>query len=223
VYELPFGRGRKWGSGVGGWTNTLIGGWEFNGVLRTQSGDRFNFGAFRLVGVSEDEFKKLFKFYKTTDSAGLERIYMFPQDFIQQSIIALTGSDPTHATGYANGKVPTGSYLAPASGTDCVQYLAGQCPGTALTRIVQGPWYFRTDMSFVKRFDTGKRTWIEARMDIFNVFDNVNFVATTRGANPGGTPGNSLSSWEVNSAATDLSAAQDPGGRITQFSLRFTW
>jgi hypothetical protein len=27
----------------------------------------------------------------------------------------------------------------------------------------------------------------------------------------------------VNQAATDLSAAQDPGGRITQFSLRFTW
>jgi hypothetical protein len=60
-------------------------------------------------------------------------------------------------------------------------------------------------------------------MDIFNVFDTVNFVATTRGANPGDTPGNSLSSWEVNTAATDLNAAQDPGGRITQFSLRFTW
>ncbi len=90
------------------------------------------------------------------------------------------------------------------------------CPGTALTRIVEGPWFFRADMSFVKRFDTGKRTSIEARMDIFNVFDNVNFVATTRN-------GSSLSSWEVISAATDLNAAQDPGGRITQFSLRFTW
>jgi hypothetical protein len=97
------------------------------------------------------------------------------------------------------------------------------CPGTALTRIVDGPWFFRADMSFVKQFNTGKGTRIEARMDIFNIFDNVNFVATTRGANPGAAPGSSLSAWEVNAAATDLNAAQDPGGRITQFSLRFTW
>jgi hypothetical protein len=95
--------------------------------------------------------------------------------------------------------------------------------------MVDGPWFFRADMSFVKQFNTGKGTRIEARMDIFNVFDNVNFVATSRGANPGtaaGTtnaPGSTLSAWEVNAAATDLSAAQDPGGRITQFSLRFTW
>jgi len=216
VYELPFGRGKKWGSGVGRWMDTLIGGWEYNGVLRTQSGDRFNYGGYRLVGVSEDEFKNMFKFYKEKDSQGLERIYMFPQDFLQQSIIALYRTDPTHPSGYANGILPTGRYLAPASGTDCVQYLSAQCPGTALTRIVDGPWFFRADMSFVKRFDTGKGTRIEARMDIFNIFDNVNFVATTRN-------GSSLSSWEVVSAATDLSAAQDPGGRITQFSLRFMW
>jgi hypothetical protein len=229
VYELPFGRGRHWGSDASGWKQQVVGGWEFNGVLRTQSGDRFNFGGFRLVGVSEKDFKKLFKFYKETDSAGLPRVYMFPQDFITQSIIALTRTDPTHPTGYANGIVPTGRYLAPASGPDCVQYLQGQCPGTTLARIVQGPWYFRTDISVVKRFNTGKSTWIEARMDIFNVFDNVNFIATGRGANPStvpgltDAPGSSLSAWEVNSAATDLSAAQDPGGRITQFSLRFTW
>jgi hypothetical protein len=223
VFELPFGRGRKWGGSATGVKNGLIGGWEANGVFRTQSGDRFNYGNFRLVGLSEQEFAKLFKFYHVTDAAGLERLYMFPQDFIKQSIIALTGTDPTNPTGYANGIVPTGQYLAPASSPDCVQYLNAMCPGTRLTRIVEGPWYVRTDMSFAKRFESGKGTRIEARMDIFNVFDNVNFVATTRGANPGGTPGSALSSWEVNAAATDLNAAQDPGGRITQFSLRFTW
>jgi hypothetical protein len=230
VYELPFGRGKKWGSGASTLNDMLIGGWEFNGVMRTQSGDRFNYGGFRLVGVSEEEFADLFKFYRVKDSAGLERLYMFPQDFIEQSIIALTRTDPTHPSGYANGNVPTGRYLAPASGPDCVQFQPGFCPGTRLTRIVEGPWYFRTDVSFAKRFNTGKGSRIEARMDLFNVFDNVNFVATSRGANPnantvGATnaPGSSLSAWEVNQAATDLNAAQDPGGRITQFSLRFSW
>ena len=122
VYELPFGQLRRWGAGASGWKNALIGGWEFNGVLRTQSGDRFNYGNFRLVGLSEDEFADLFKFYKVKDAAGLERIYMFPLDFVQQSIVALTGLDPTHPSGYANGVLPTGKYLAPASGPDCVQY-----------------------------------------------------------------------------------------------------
>ena len=224
-YELPFGQGKKWGSGVSKTMNYLVGGWEWAGVLRTQSGDRFNYGNFRLAGVSEAEFKKMFKFYHVTDPAVLDKngrpyeaIYMFPLDFIDQSIIALNRSDPANPTGYAGGVLPTGKYLAPASGTDCVQYTASlnYCPGTAVTRLVDGPWFFRADMSFVKRFETGKRTRIEARMDIFNVFDNVNFVATTRN-------GSTRSAWEVNTAATDLNAAQDPGGRMTQFSLRFTW
>jgi hypothetical protein len=230
VYQLPFGQGRKWGSGVGKWKNTLVGGWEFDGVLRSQSGDRFNFGNYRLVGMTEDEFKKMFKFYHVPDAAGLDRIYMLPRGVIEQSIIALFRTDPTNATGYANGIVPTGQYLAPASGTDCVQYLAGTCPGTSLVRIVNGPWGFRADFSFVKRFDTGKGTRIEARMDLFNVFNNVNFVARAPTGGTGAAPsfsttgtGSALSNWEVTQAATDLSASQDPGGRITQFSLRFTW
>ena len=111
VYELPFGQGRRWGAGASGWKNGLIGGWDFSGVLRTQSGDRFNYGNFRLVGLSEDEFADLFKFYKVKDAAGLERIYMFPLDFVQQSIVALTGLDPTHPSGYANGVLPKGRYL----------------------------------------------------------------------------------------------------------------
>jgi hypothetical protein len=35
--------------------------------------------------------------------------------------------------------------------------------------------------------------------------------------------GSARSNWEVNSAASDLSASQDPGGRVTSFGLRFTW
>ena len=33
----------------------------------------------------------------------------------------------------------------------------------------------------------------------------------------------SSSNWQVTSAATDANASQDPGGRITQFGLRFIW
>jgi hypothetical protein len=71
-------------------------------------------------------------------------------------------------------------------------------------------------MSFVKRIAVAKNMRLEARMDLFNVFNTINWIATTVG-------GSSLSSWEVTSGWTDTNASQDPGGRITQFGLRFSW
>jgi hypothetical protein len=53
-------------------------------------------------------------------------------------------------------------------------------------------------------------------MELFNIFDTINFNATS-------AMGSSVTAWQVTSAATDSSASQDPGGRITQFGLRFTW
>jgi hypothetical protein len=43
IYELPFGQGKPWAqSGVLG---ALLGGWQFNGLLYTQTGGPLNFGA----------------------------------------------------------------------------------------------------------------------------------------------------------------------------------
>ena len=38
VYELPFGRGQKFGSHANAAVNRLIGGWQFNGIVEFQSG-----------------------------------------------------------------------------------------------------------------------------------------------------------------------------------------
>jgi len=38
LYDLPFGRGRKWGSGAPGVVDALTGGWAINGVFRWNSG-----------------------------------------------------------------------------------------------------------------------------------------------------------------------------------------
>ena len=42
IYELPFGRGRMLGSGVPGWANQIIGGWEVSGIFTARSGLPFN-------------------------------------------------------------------------------------------------------------------------------------------------------------------------------------
>jgi hypothetical protein len=41
VYELPIGRGKHWGSGMGGVLNALVGGWSISGLWRWSSGFPF--------------------------------------------------------------------------------------------------------------------------------------------------------------------------------------
>jgi hypothetical protein len=234
VYELPFGRGKKFGSGVSALVDGFIGGWEIDGVARIQSGLKANYDGYRLVGMTEEEFAGMFKYYHVIDPTTLDanknpmdRVYMLPQDVIQNSIIALYNTTATTATGYTNNVMPTGRYLAPASGPDCAAYQVGSpydvvCQGTkpavpgGSRRIVTGPMFWKVDMSFVKRIPVWKNVRVEARMDLFNIFNTINF-------NPNFAMGSSVTSWQVTSAAADANASQDPGGRVTSFGLRVTW
>ncbi len=221
VYELPFGRGRKWGSSAPTWLNAIIGNWEFDGVARFQSGRKFNLGGYKLVGMSDDDVQKMFKFYREKDSNGVERIYMWPQDVIANSIIALYQTSATSATGYS-GALPTGRYFTRRSDANCVAYLAGDC-GEPETRIITAPWYGKTDFSIVKRITLGGRRFVEARMDLYNVFDSINFEPNFNTGTGVPIGGSAASSWQVTAAARDLNASQDAGGRITSFGLRFSW
>ncbi|HXQ68939.1 MAG TPA: hypothetical protein VN844_00505, partial [Pyrinomonadaceae bacterium] len=42
IYELPFGRGQRFGSGAPGWANQIIGGWEVSGIVTARSGLPFS-------------------------------------------------------------------------------------------------------------------------------------------------------------------------------------
>jgi hypothetical protein len=41
IYELPFGRGKAFGTGAGPWLDRLIGGWQFTSIVRMTSGTPF--------------------------------------------------------------------------------------------------------------------------------------------------------------------------------------
>ncbi len=80
----------------------------------------------------------------------------------------------------------------------------------------------KTDFAFVKRFRMGGNRSFEARMDLYNVLDNINFTPRDTNGSAVST-GSAVSSWEVTTSARDLNASQDAGGRITSFGLRFNW
>ena len=119
VYELPFGQGRKWGGGASRALNLLIGGWSVDGNLRIQSGNKLDFGNYRLIGMTDKQLQDVFNLRFVNDSAGKTHVYMLPDDIIANTILAFSTS-ATSATGYSSAGVPTGRYFAPASGPDCV-------------------------------------------------------------------------------------------------------
>jgi hypothetical protein len=51
VYELPFGRGRRFGGNVSGPVNWLLGGWQFNGITVLQSGTPLAITANNTAGL----------------------------------------------------------------------------------------------------------------------------------------------------------------------------
>ena len=51
LYELPFGRGRRFGSSVPGWAEAIVGGWQVNGITTFQSGTPLTITANNTAGL----------------------------------------------------------------------------------------------------------------------------------------------------------------------------
>ena len=51
LYELPFGRGRRFGAGSSAAANAVFGGWQFNGIVTLQSGTPLGISANNTAGL----------------------------------------------------------------------------------------------------------------------------------------------------------------------------
>jgi hypothetical protein len=211
LWELPFGRNRLLFNSVGGVLDKIIGGWEFHGTGRIQSGNLLNFGNVRLVGMTPDELRKSVGIWHD-DAAKLT--YYLPKDLIDNTIKAWNVSATT-STGYSTSfGVPTGRYVAPANTQDCMQIVSGQC--APLTLYIRGPKFTRFDLSLVKRIYFTERVNFELRGEFLNAFNNINFYGATCASS-------SQTCGQVTSAYTDPNQQQDPGGRLIQFVGRINF
>ena len=174
VYELPFGNGKMLLSGTHGVLERIVGGWEFQGIGRMQSGSLLNFGNVRLVGMTLQDLRGAVGL--RFDDAN-KQIYYEPDDMLKNTIAAYN-TRATTSTGYSAAfGVPTGRYISPANSGGCIQVVAGDCaPNTAYVR---GPGFWNFDMSLAKKIRFTEQSNFEFRGEFINIFNNVNFNGTT--------------------------------------------
>ena len=214
VYELPIGSGKMLLGKSGGLLNQLIGGWEFHGSGRVQSGQLYNFGSVNLVGMT---MKDLQKAYRLRFDDAKRIAFLLPQDIIENTIKAFNTS-ATSATGYGSGGPPSGRYFTPASGPACYQVYDGQCAPANV--YATGPKFTRFDLNLMKKFKFNERFNFELRAEVLNAFNNINFLNLTGDAQ---TTMSNQRFGQVTTAYTDSSNTQDPGGRLVQIVARFNF
>jgi hypothetical protein len=206
VWDLPFGQGRRFGSGANAVVDRIIGGWTFGLTSRLQSGQLVDLGNVRLYGMTADDVQDIYKL--RFDDAN-KFVYMLPQEVIDETIKAFSVS-ATSATGYGTGGAPSGRYFGPANGPDCIEVAnnVGDC-GTG-DLVVTGPTFQAHDISLAKKIRLWGRSDFEFRAEMLNAFNHVNFV-------PVGGIGNAIANYRV----TGLNGANT--SRVVQFVFRVNW
>lgn len=215
TYELPIGRGRRFGTDMNRVMDIFAGGWELSGTSRVQI-QNFRADGVRLVGMTKDELQKEFKVrYTTNATTGATIVLMMPDDIILNTRRAFN-VDPTSATGYSALGVPEGRYIARASTEGCIAIYPGDC-GSPRQIVINGPTFARFDIRATKRVPIRGRMTAEVSIEFMNLFDNINF-------NPNFNPGGGTGIFQVTSAYRDTGVdVNDPGGRIGQIVWRVTW
>lgn len=177
IYELPFGKGKRF-LNQGGILNHIVGGWQVNAIMRFGSGSPITFtdarGTLNRVGrsgrqtaltsLTTDQLSQLVGTFVTQNGV----FFINPTALGRDPVTGLTTTGNTGAG--ANGFGST-----PFTGQVFFNNFPGQTSG--LTRAaVNGPSTFNTDFSLFKNFNITERVKLQIRGEMFNAFNQVNFV-----------------------------------------------
>ena len=155
IYELPFGRGQRFGRSAPGWLNQVIGGWEATGIFTARSGLPFS----------------------TTTTA-------FPLGFNFNSPAAYNGSNTAALQGQIhdanNGTIqffsdPTVVFNASSPTSGEIRFPHHGEIGNR--NVFTGPGFWNLDTALLKKF---KMPWsesqnLEIRWEAFNLFNHNSF------------------------------------------------
>jgi hypothetical protein len=169
IAELPFGEGRRW-LNQGGFVDRVMGGWQASTIVRWQSGAPISILARRgtfnraarssgqtaRTSLSRSELKKLLGVREANGN-----VYWIDPAVIDPDTGRAVGPDTfTNAPGF--------------SGQVFFNPMAGEV-GTMEILSLDGPSQFLLDVAFAKRLRLWRRTGLQIRADLLNLFNTVNF------------------------------------------------
>ena len=194
VWDMPYGRGRHWGSGASGWMNGIFGGWGLNGLYRWTSGFPFSVEAgtgwstdFELEGSSILTGPKP-KTGVFLDSSGNPTVFKNPEQTITCSC--------------SQGTAGAGAIFRPTYAGE-----AGQ------RNNFRGPGYFGIDAGLSKVWNIGEQKTVRFAWEAFNVTNSVRFDAA------GSLIGQAL----VSITGFGIFNTELTQPRVMQYSLRFAF
>ena len=212
TYDIPYGRGKRYGANISPWVDYLVGGWVFSGAGRVQI-QSFVLRNSVIVGMSLDEARKALKEVRFVPDAltGATTVWNFPQDISTQTQRAYS-TDETQPTYYAPGTEPTGRYFAPAGGPACNFLIVGDCGTPELW--FNGRWFGEFDFRLAKSVPV-KTARVEVSAEIFNAIMAKNFPVSL-------SPNSSTGNCDNNTPFGRICSTQS-GARTAQLVFRVSW
>ena len=209
VYELPYGKGKHFGSSANSVTQAVLGAWQVAGVTRARSGEAFDV----LMG---GDLTNTGAFPPRPDIIHNPNDFSF--DIATQA--ALGCSNPGHQT--LDCWFNQAAFVAPAL-SSAPGACGGQCFarnfGNARRAALRGPDMVNFDFSAYKTFRLSERFGLMFRAEFFNIFNHPNFNLPNVGSG-GGSSGAGIVNFNcvtaVSGGPTDCSGRSSGGGAITQ-------
>jgi hypothetical protein len=213
VYELPYGRGKHFGSGANAVMQGILGGWQVAGVTTAHSGEAFDV----LMG---SDLTNTGAFPPRPDI--IHNPYDFSFDIATQTALAAAGDGCVPGRQTLNCWFNQAAFVAPPLAST-PGACGGQCNarnfGSAGRAILRGPDLVNFDFSAYKTFHIGERVGLVFRAEFFNIFNHPNFNLPNVGSG-GGSSGAGFVNFSCTAAAPPIPAdcsGRSPGGAaITQ-------
>jgi hypothetical protein len=195
IYDLPFGKGKAFGSGWSGPVNAALGGWQATVIEKVTSG-------FPLFVVNSNNGSEVFFQW---NGNSLNRPDQVGDPNKAGAVAGNPGCNaPSQIHTTANWFNPCAFVAAPD----------GEL-GTANRAPVTGPDFVNTDFSLIKQFRFTERVGLNFRAEFFNLFNHAQFFL----------PGSPLTAMEdISSPSTFAKISQTVNNpRLVQFAVKLNF
>lgn len=152
IWELPFGRGRRWGKTWGGLVNALLGGWQAQGIWQTQSGRPLDIGNLYFAGDPSELSTKI-------DGSTVDAVFDTSGFYFTDALVRTNGViDPAKQRNDPRIRLLFN-----------VRRLPSRLPG------LRGQPLNLWDLSLSKNFLFTERTRLQLRGEFLNAFNHPQF------------------------------------------------